>query len=116
MSTNITIFATRDILVIKTNKLEVQAIRFECICQTSTAETKQIMQAPDKIQAYKNWIMSREWALDREELVYAEDDIFHEETPIGKKIVNDGIDHIKRLDDWLDMCAEQGYDVFVDAW
>lgn len=116
MSTNIHIYGKRDILVVRTQKLEVQTIKFKFAWQSSTADTRKIMQCEDKIQAYKDWIMSSQFAIDREEHVYADDDIFHENSPIGTKIVNDGKEHIALFDEWLDMCNENGYGVYFEAW
>lgn len=116
MSTNIHIYGKRDILVVKTQKLEVQTIKFKWVYQTSSDETEKIMQADDRVQAYKDCIMSQSWAIDREELIYDEDDIFHEDDPIGTRVVNDGKDHIAILNGWLDVCKEDGYTVVFEAW
>ena len=116
MSTNVHIYGKRDILVIKTQKPDTQTIKFEGVYQTSTAETWKIMKSPDRIQAYKDSIMSNGWAVDEEVPVYAEDDWYEENEPIGVKIVNDGKEHIKRFEEWLEMCSEEGYNVYFEAW
>ena len=116
MSTNIHIYGERDILVIKTQKTEVQTIKFEGVYQTSTKESYMIMESPDRVHAYKDIIMSKGWAVDEEVPVYADDDIFGEHDPIDTKIVNSGKEHIQQFDEWLKMCSEEGYDVYFEAW
>lgn len=112
MSTNIHIYGRRDILVVKTQRFEEQEIKFPA-WQTSTFETHNIMSQDDKIQAYTDYILSR--AYDRCVDVYDEDDIFCE-NPVDTRIVNDGKDHIKMFDDWLDFCETEGYTVVFEAW
>lgn len=112
MSTNIHIYGRRSIIVVKTQRIDEQEIKFSA-WHTSTAETHNIMSHDDKVQTYKDYIMSR--AYDQYVDVYAEDDIFGE-NPIDTAILNDGKDHIKQLEEWLDMCEKEGYDVFVEAW
>ena len=116
MSTNIHIYAERDIFVLKTKRNDVQTIKFEQVWQTSTIDTRMIMESSDKIQAYKDWVMTRKCSVDREEPVYADDDYFQEREPIGVEIVNEGKDHIHDFEEWLEMCSEYGYDVYFEAW
>lgn len=115
MSTNIHIYAERDIFVPKINRTAVQTIKFEQVWQTSTLDTRMIMESSDKIQAYKDWVMSRSCSVDREEPVYAKDDYFQEREPVGVKIVNEGKVHIDVFELWLMMCSEEGYDVYFEA-
>ena len=116
MSTNIHIYAERDIFVPKINRNEVQRIAFDRVWQTSTLDTRMIMESCDKIQAYKDWVMTTSWSVDSEEPVYADDDYFQDMEPIGVKIVNAGKDHIYAFEKWLEMCSEDGYDVYFEAW
>ena len=117
MSTNIHIYGERDILVIKTQKTEVQTIKFEGVYQTSTKESYMIMESPDRVHAYKDIIMSKGWAVDVEIPIYAYDSIFDEDDPepIRTQTVNYGKEHIQRFDEWLKMCSEEGYDVYFEA-
>lgn len=116
MSTNIHIYAERDIFVLKTKRNDVQTIEFERTWQTPTIDTQKIMESSDKIQAYKDWVMTRKCSVGREQPVYADDDYFQEREPIGVEIVNEGKDHIHDFEEWLEMCSEYGYDVYFEAW
>ena len=113
MSTNIHISAEREVQVIKTGKVSKQTIYFG-EGQTPTDVTYQIMAAEDKVQAYKDWVLSI--SEDVEEPVYAEDDIFQEDEPIGTETYNSGKEHVAKLDAWLKEALEEGYDIEFYAW
>lgn len=117
MSTNIHFEATRRIKVIKTGKVEDQTIYFKNVIQTPTVfsfVTNKIMASIDPFQAYRDYVL--EYCLDYEEPIYAEDDVFCLEDPIGVEIRNDGPEHVKRFDDWLKSVEEAGYEVKAVAW
>ena len=113
MSTNVHIYAVRTIFIAKTAKSDEQRIDFYA-WQTPTAVTLEIMEKRDKIKAYKDWVLS----ISKDEIVnvYADNDYFQEQEPIGTKVINDGDDHVKLLEEWLDVCEENGYDVKVEVW
>ena len=114
MSTNIHFEATRRIKVIKTGKVEDQTTYFKFVIQTPTVVTSKIMASIDPFQAYRDYVL--EYCLDYEKPIYAEDDEFALDDPIGTEIRNDGPEHVKRFDDWLKSVEEAGYDVEVVAW
>jgi hypothetical protein len=114
MSTNIHFIATREIKVIKTNKISIQEIRFN-EWQTPTRVTREIMESNDPIEAYKDWIL-RECSRDEEFPIYAEDDIFGQREPVGRQIYNAGKEHLEQFNKWLKMCDEEGYTVVAEAW
>lgn len=113
MSTNIYIMATRDVIVKKTGKSAQQQLKFNA-WQTPTTSTAKIMEKRDKIQAYKDWVLSV--SKDKIINVYAEDDIWREYDPVATQVINEGEEHIKRFDEWLDDCEQNGYDVEIVAW
>ena len=113
MSTNIHFEATRRIKVIKTGKVEDQTIFFDPV-QTPTVVTNAIMASVDPFQAYRDYVL--ELCEDYEKPIYAEDDEFCLEDPIGVEIRNDGPEHVKRFDDWLKSVEEAGYEVKAVAW
>ena len=113
MSTNIHIYAVRTILVSKTGKADEQRIAFNA-WQTPTIATAKIMEKRDKIQAYKDWVLSV--SKDKIINVYAEDDIWREYDPIATQVINEGEKHIERFDEWLDACEQNGYDIEFVAW
>ena len=109
MSANIHFEAVRRIKVIKTGKVEDQTIYFKNVIQTPTVVTNAIMASVDPFQAYRDYVL--ELCEDYEEPIYAEDDEFCLEDPIGVEIRNDGPEHVKRFDDWLKSVEEAGYSV-----
>lgn len=113
MSTNIHIYGVRDILVIKSNKISVQSIRFEPY-QTPSYATSKIMDSENKIQAYIDWVESVSY--DEEVNIYAQHDIFHEGEPIGVKTHNVGKEHLDELNTWIEYAVSNNYTVIVKAW
>lgn len=113
MSTNIHIVGIREVMVVKTGKVSTQSIKFG-EWQTPTAVTYQIMAAADKVQAYKDWVLSVSEA--EEQPVYAEDDIFGEDEPIGTELYHSGLEHNAEFDEWVKNATEEGYDIEFEAW
>lgn len=113
MSTNIHINGTRTVQVLKTNKQCEQTIKFEPY-QTPSKVTFEIMQSDDKVQTYKDWVMSV--SDDVEEAIYASLDIFEENEPIGTRTYNPGREHLIEFDAWLTEAANEGYAVEFAAW
>ena len=106
---NIGIVACRDITYIDGQgnpKSEQQTVRFNAV-QTSTAETYAIRDAPDKIEAYRDYIKSRSCPVS--EPVYAPDDIMCEEPPIGYEEYDWTVDHLAQFDAWVAARLEGGY-------
>ena len=113
MSINIHFHATREVQVIKTGKINTQEISFN-VWQTTSDVTCKIMASADPIQAYKDWILSV--SNDRIVTIFSEADVFQDSEPIGKEIFNAGKEHIEKFNEWLKMCAEEGFDVRAEAW
>lgn len=113
MSINIRIGGIREVTVVKTGAITTQTDKFE-VWQTPSAVTRQIMAAEDKVQAYKNWVLSI--SEDVEAPVYAKGDIFCEKEPIGIEVYNVGKEHIVQFDEWLQMMATGGYNIEFTAW
>lgn len=113
MSTNIHFLASREIYIPFLNKTEVQEIYFEQVWQTSTKETMMIQSSDNPIQAYTDWILTKN--LTDEINVYEEDDYFCD-NPIGTKIHNYSEEHIEEFNKWLFWCKENGYSVTVECW
>ena len=107
MSMNIHFEATRQIKVIKTDKIEDQTIFFDAV-QTPTDVTYQIINSKDPFQAYRDYVL--ELCQDYEAEIFDPDD-FWCDNPIGKEIRNDGPELVQRFDDWLKSAEEAGYTV-----
>ena len=109
MSMNIHISAERTVTVNKTGKQSTQQVSFDCY-QTPTNVTYEILATPAPIEAYKAWALSI--SKDDEEEVFAADDYMCD-TPIGKKTVNYGKQHITELEAFVAECEAEGYEIEV---
>jgi len=113
MSTNLHLSASRAITVNTTGKTDIQYTHYN-LWQTPTSVTTSIMLSDNLKQAYKDYVMSI--TEDYNELVYASDDIFCEESPIGTRVVHNGKNECDNLDAWITLVEEQGYVIKFDAW
>lgn len=106
MSMNIWIMGERKIFVPKTESFDTQTVKFDA-WQTPTKVTHAILASEDKLQAYKDWVLS----ITKEEQipVYAPGDIFGEKDPIGMRPYHSGKEHIADLDYWVEHITSQGY-------
>jgi len=113
MSTNIHIIASRSVMVVESGKVCKQHIEFETY-QTPTVVTRKIMDASDKVGAYKDWVMS---ISENEDVnVYSSYDIFEEGSPIGVKVYNVGKEHLAELNKWIECAVKNHYTISVKAW
>lgn len=118
MSMNIKFFATREVLVIKTNQRSTQKIEFD-VWQTPTEITYDIMESQVPTEAYKAWVMS---ISQDEEDIFAGDmfadlrKIFAEDAPVGKRVYNAGKEHVAKFDEWVTQCEESGYTISSEVW
>ena len=89
-------------------------VGFNCL-QTSTKETEQIVNSPDPIQAYKDWILSR-WDKDEQSDI-SDYDRIDEGTGdfevIGQEIYNFGKEHCKSLDEFIEDAKFKGLKIDV---
>jgi len=82
--------------------------RFNCK-QTPTIITEQILESPDPIQAYKDWIMSNSEDTVEEEFDYEAWDEKTQYYPvIGYKIYNWAKDHCEQLDKFMNDAILKG--------
>ena len=113
MSTNLNIFAEREIEVVKTGSRQTQRVNYWYTWPTPTEVTKKIMQATDRKQEYIDWILS----ISEDEIVnvYTEDDHF-EENPIGTEVYNSGKEHIIGFTAWCNYMEKEGYEIKFESW
>lgn len=108
MSTNLYIFAQREIEVVKTGSRQTQREEYRDVWQTPTRNTEKIMQAEDKKQAYIDWVLST----SKDEFVntYAYEDVFCD-NPIGTKVYNSGKEHLIDFIAWCNYMEKDGYEI-----
>jgi len=85
MSANFHIYAT------KSKKMNKQNLIFNC-WQTPTSITSNIMRDKNPINAYIDWVKSRNFSYDIIEY------------------------HLLELDDWIKSVQQGGFDIHWDAW
>ncbi len=108
MSMNVYFEALRDVFVPALGKTDVQREHIS-VWQTPTDVTYEIVQSDDPIKTYFDWV--RSISKEEEEPVYADDDIFMENGPIGTELVNHGESHIEELEKLFDQYRKRGYKI-----
>lgn len=110
MSTNLNIFAEREIEVVKTGARRTQHVTY---WQTPTEVTKKIMQATNRKQAYIDWVLS----ISEDEIVntYEYEDVFCD-NPIGTEVYNSGKEHIDDFIAWCNYMEKEGYEIKFESW
>ena len=113
MSTNLHIYAERDVVVVKTGAKQVQQVSCRFTWQTPTEVTKEIMLAKDKKQAYIDWVLS----ISKDEIIntYAEEDVFCD-NPVGTEVYNTGKEHVSELITWCNLMEKEGYNIKFESW
>jgi len=114
MSINVEFLAHREILVLKTGKVETQE-RFIDIWQTPSDVTMKILKSDDPIEAYKDWAISSSEEIEEE--IFEDDDglLFSDEPPkvIGTRIIHPGKEHVEELNEIIELLTQDGYDIDV---
>lgn len=108
MSMNFYIRGQREITVTKTGAVEIQHCDYQPF-QTPTTVTNSLLASATPVEDYKAWVMSR--ARDEQEEVFADDDIFCDNAPIGTKTINYGKEECEQVDSWIAAVTAQGYDL-----
>ena len=113
MSTNFHIEATRQVQVLKTGKIETQRQYLE-VWQTPTKETDVIMSSENPLQAYFDWVLSI--SEDKVVPIYADNDIFQTNGPIGSEVKNFGKEHVEEIKMIVKKLESEGYEINYKAW
>ena len=113
MSTNINIFAQREIEVVKTGARQTQQVAYRFTWQPPTEVTEKIMQATNRKQAYIDWVLS----ISKDELIntYADEDVLCD-NPIGTEVYNSGKEHIIGFTAWCNYMEKEGYEIKFESW
>ena len=113
MSTNLHIFAEREIEVVKTGHRQTQHAAYRGTWQTPTEVTKEIMLEEDKKQEYIDWVLS----ISKDEIIntYAEEDVFCD-NPVGTEVHNTGKEHVSELITWCNLMEKEGYNIKFESW
>jgi len=72
---------------------------FDCL-QTPTVVTKEILKSSDRLKSYSDWVKSNLGI--SETPIFAESDPFEIGPPIGYEEYNPSVDHLKKLNDFLE--------------
>ena len=121
MSTNLNIFAQREIEVVKTGARQTQQVAYRFTWQPPTEVTKKIMQATNRKQAYIDWVLSIsiDWVLiiSKDEIVntYEYEDVFCD-NPVGTEVYNSGKEHIIGFTAWCNYMEKEGYEIKFESW
>ena len=113
MSMNIDICAERKVTyeVNGVTKTDIQEKDFGA-WQTPTLVTYDILAQPNPLQAYIDWVVGMR---DVQKMpVYADDDVFCQEEPIGFEDYCAADEHIQELKSWLEEMKRDGYTVLVE--
>ena len=113
MSMNIHFYGVRDVQVIKTGKIEQQTQQID-VWQTPTKVTYALLAEQDPVKAYARWAADQTG--DEQEEIYAEDDIFGEDEPIGYKTINPGRMHAADFLKTVRALRRDGYEIVGEAW
>jgi hypothetical protein len=105
---NLHLIGEREVTVKKTGHTSIQHVRFD-LYQTPTDVTKEAIRGNDPKGVYVAWVLSH--SDDEQVARYADDDCFSEGEPVGFDTYNAGVEHIKELEAFLNMCDHEGYDV-----
>jgi hypothetical protein len=115
MSMNVFIKAERTVTFKKKNGRQgrdTQTTRFPAL-QTPTDVSYKIVASSNPVQAYIDWVKTTSRV---EQLpVYAEDDIFGENDPIGFEEYDAAQEHIVKLAKWVQQIEEDGYTVKIEV-
>lgn len=109
MSTNIHVYADREVIVVKTGKMVVQTI-IGYVWQTPSNVTREILNSADRLEAYTKWILDQ--SEDCDEPIY---DVVTDEI-VGTRKYNPGAEHIADLMQWINQAIDDGYNVRWEAW
>lgn len=102
------LIATREVLVLKTNKAEIETKYFDLWLMPSK-ECKKVLQSNNPFKTYKEWVMS----IDSKEIIpiYEDEDEFGEFEPIAYDEIDYSSLHLDGLETWILQMEEEGYDI-----
>lgn len=115
MSLNLQIVYKRQIIVKSTGKEETQ-VQHGDLWQTPTKVTLEAMLKPtaqDRLEVYKQWCLG--FRAVEQEPVYADNDLFGEQEPVGYRDFCVVDEHFEEIDQQITHMQQQGYDFFLEA-
>ena len=117
MSMNVYITAIREVTAKNKAGKEIkdeQVIKFDAL-QTPTADTYTIVAAPNPAEAYIEWCLGREVVTNKVYPIYAENDPFGENKPVGFETINFYKEHVEEFRKWVDEVEDAGYNVRIEV-
>jgi hypothetical protein len=112
MSMNIMITASRKVTFKKKNGKRgggIQSGEFRAL-QTPTQVTYDILASKDPAQTYIDWVL-RDCSRDEVVAVFAPEDIWEEDKPVGTRVWNHGKEHVEEFRAWIKDVEENGFTV-----
>ena len=108
MSMNLYVEAKLECIIAKTGETIFTTDEFD-LYQTPTKITYKLLAENNTLEAYCDWVLS---LFEDEEIdVYEPEDFLHKKSPIGKRVVNYGKDHVKELKEWYTDLEDKGYKI-----
>jgi hypothetical protein len=107
---NILITASRKVTFKKKNGKRtggIQNVEFRAL-QTPTHITHDILASKDPAQTYIDWVL-RDCSRDEVLPVFAPEDIWEEDKPVGTRVWNHGKEHVEEFRAWIKDVEENGF-------
>lgn len=112
MSLNIHFYAIREIVPVKTGKVEMQEIRLKTF-QTNTEESRQIYSSKNPVKSYADWLKNRNWFEEETVFEITED---YDEIPVGTKMVNEGRKEAAWFLREVRKLRSRGFEIIAEVW
>lgn len=111
MSMNLYVEASREVIVVKTGKKEIETCEYE-LWQTPTNVTRKALARDNPIEVYRKWVQGVHTA-EYKEPIYDEKLLndYDVEKVIGYKTISFGEQHLKELASWIERIQESGYEI-----
>lgn len=110
MSMNVYIEFEREVLVISTQKVEMQRVIYS-LWQTPTDVSYSIIESANPFEVYSDYVLSVSG--EQKFPIYADDDLFCQREPIGTETIHEGKYHLEELKEDIEGYKKSGY---VAVW
>lgn len=108
MSIDLDIVRKREIQVLKTGKIEIQTDHFSP-WNSPAKITREIIASDNPLELYIEWVTAEN--VVEKTPVYSEGDIWGQGSVDYYEDINESLNHIKELNEWVSNSIKSGYDV-----